>query len=176
MIYTPTSLGGCGEELISDTSQLQKWTYLQLVSHLGAASSAVVAALISRAQQNNILSPSRYCSSLLEWSQLIGLSLTRASPAELPQGVTDFLQAVTNKDKIILYTDGSFELVRIPLLAALTLSRTDQGSNRDLHPSKRELTCIGAPTDDAYGTGHGRILPGATRNSNGSSHGATQHD
>ncbi len=28
LIYTPPSLGGCGEEWISDTSQLQKWTYL----------------------------------------------------------------------------------------------------------------------------------------------------
>ena len=70
--------------------------------------------------------PSRYCSSLLEWSQLIGLSLTRAPRAELPQGVTDFIQAVSTRNQVTIYTDGSFELVRVPLLAALTLSRTDQ--------------------------------------------------
>ncbi len=84
LIYTPTSLGGCGEELICDTFQLQKWTYLQLVSHLGVTSLAVVTVLICRAQQNTISSPSRYCSSLLDWSQQIGLSLTRAPSAELP--------------------------------------------------------------------------------------------
>jgi hypothetical protein len=126
LIYTPTSLGGCGEELISDTSQLQKWTYLQLVSHLGAASSAVVTDLITRAQQNSILSPSRYCSSLLEWSQLLDISLTRSATAELPQGVTDFLQAVRTKEQVTIFTDGSFELVKVPLLSALTLSRSDQ--------------------------------------------------
>ncbi len=52
LIYTPTSLGGCGEERISDTSQLQNGhTYLQLVSHLSTLSAAVVTDLIQRAQQ-----------------------------------------------------------------------------------------------------------------------------
>ncbi len=96
------------------------------MSHLGHISSGVVTDLISRAQQNNILSPSRYYSSLLEWDHKLGISLTRELPAKLLQGVTDFLQAVTNKGQVTIYTDESFKLVRVPLLGALTLSKTDQ--------------------------------------------------
>jgi hypothetical protein len=126
LIYNPTSLGECGEELLSDSSQLQKWTYLQVLSHLGHSSSDVVTDLITRAQQGNILSPSRYCSSLIEWGHKLGISLSRAQPTALPQGVTDFLQAVTSKGPITIYTELSFELIRKPLLAALSLSRTNQ--------------------------------------------------
>jgi hypothetical protein len=126
LIYTPTSLGGCGEERISDTAQLQKWTYLQLVAHLGDSSSQVVEDLICRAQRNTILSPSRYCSSLLDWGHQLGLSLSKPTPTPLPQGVVDFITALADMGQVTVYTDGSFELVRVPLLSALTLSKTDQ--------------------------------------------------
>ena len=96
------------------------------MAHLGNSSSQVVEDLICRAQRNTILSPSRYCSSLLDWGRQLGLSLSNPPPTPLPQGVVDFIAALTAKGQVTVYTDGSFELVRVPLLSALTLSKTDQ--------------------------------------------------
>jgi hypothetical protein len=57
LIYAPHSMGGCGEMRISDSAQLQKWSYLQSVSHNNFASTKVVTALIERAQQAPSNSP-----------------------------------------------------------------------------------------------------------------------
>ena len=35
------------------------------------------------------------------------------------------MEAAANPDHVTVYTDGSFDLVRVPLLASLTMSRTD---------------------------------------------------
>jgi hypothetical protein len=94
------------------------------VLHLGNSSSQDD--LICRAQRNTILSPSRYCSSLFDWDHHLGLSLARSNPTHLPQGVVDFIQALTNKGQVTVYTDSFIKFMRVPLLAALTLSKTDQ--------------------------------------------------
>lgn len=67
LIYIPTSIGECDDENTSDTSQTQKWTYLQSVAHLGTFSFNLATDLITRTQEGTIVAPTRYCSSLLEW-------------------------------------------------------------------------------------------------------------
>ena len=62
---------------------------------------------------------------LLDWGHQLGLSLSKSNPTPLPRGVLDFIEALHTKGQVTVYTDGSFELVRVPLLSALTLSKTD---------------------------------------------------
>lgn len=62
----------------------------------------------------------QYFSSLLAWGLQLGLTLNQAVPSPLPQGVQDFLAAMTTFDRAVIYTDGSFDL----LLDALKAIRT----------------------------------------------------
>jgi hypothetical protein len=50
LIYAPDDVGGCGESRLSDIAQLQKWQYLDSVTHLGQGHADAVTALIVRAQ------------------------------------------------------------------------------------------------------------------------------
>jgi hypothetical protein len=128
LIYTPISMGGCGEERISDSAQLQKWTYLQSVAHLVAHSSQVVTELIQRAVNNTITEPTRYCTSLLEWGKLRGLTLSRMHATTIPASVMAFIEAAPGTSPVTIYSDGSFEQVDVPLRDALATTRTDQTS------------------------------------------------
>ncbi len=60
------------------------------------------------------------------WGKQLGLTLSQVVPSSLPQGVLDFLAAMTTTDTTVIYTDGSFDLVHVPLLDALTAPRTVQ--------------------------------------------------
>jgi hypothetical protein len=91
LIYAPENLGGCGETRISDNAQLQKWTYLHSVAHLGRHSADTVSALLQRALTVDPTSPTVYCTSLIDWGCRMGLTLRQAPKVDLPEVVLSFI-------------------------------------------------------------------------------------
>jgi hypothetical protein len=108
---------------ISDIAQIQKWNYLQSVAHTSRQSSYVVGELINRALGETLVSPTFYCSSLLEWGRAIGLELYQTIRQRIPKDTIFFLHSVASLGPIDLYSDGSFDISSAPLKESLTESR-----------------------------------------------------
>jgi hypothetical protein len=123
LIYAPEDVGGCGESRLSDIAQLQKWQYLNSITHLGQDHADAVTALIVRAQQTLVTDPPFYCSSLIAWGRKMGLTLHRAQATELPYALSSFIAAAVATETRKCYSDGSFA-IEASLLDTLTLSST----------------------------------------------------
>ena len=123
LIYAPIEMGGCGEMRINDIAQMQKWTYLQSVAHTNRHSRHIVGSLIDRALFETLVSPTFYCSSLLEWGRTIGLELYETRRQRMPEAMASFLRTIALLGPIDLYSDGSFDISSAPLSDALTEHR-----------------------------------------------------
>lgn len=124
--------------------QYRKWVHVTIVitpTHAKSFINGIYSGLVKMEDlydmDKDILSATPYCYTKetyqhrLEKYSLVAaplpdITLSQAVPAQFPQGVKEFIEAAANSDQVTVYTDGSFELVRVPLLESLTLSRTDQ--------------------------------------------------
>lgn len=125
LIYAPLEMGGCGETRISDTAQIQKWSYFQSVAHNDHHSTRVVGDFIKRALNETSVSPTYYCTSLLEWVRTIGLEMYPAHRQRMPPAMTSFLLDISRLGPIQMYSDGSFDISQAPLGESLLSSRRE---------------------------------------------------
>lgn len=103
LIYAPEDVGGCGESRLSDIAQLQKWQYLNFITHLGQGHADTMTALIIRAQYAD---SSFYGSSIIALGRRMGLSLHQALVSEIPPALSSFLSAVSTGRLRKCYSDG----------------------------------------------------------------------
>ena len=114
LIYTPITLGGCGDTKLSDEANSMKWKILHSCIHLGGLSKQISNELIERAVHRRRESQKSrgYADSMIEWCMEMGLTLhkhTKMSESYPLRRLNQLLTLQAPDSQISIYTDGAYD-------------------------------------------------------------------